>query len=185
VIPSRYSGFRVRSPGHFAERHGLVVIIALGESLAAVGAGVAGVPVTAAILGAALLGFAVTVCLWLLYFWAAAPAAERRLVQLQGKERAWLARDAGTLLHLPLIAGIIYMPWASRKYFGMCRDRIPGTRWAGRRRPPLTSPEAVRSRAGGSAVVSGRDSGTGSWDAGTVDRPGRPRSRCASPHDRP
>jgi low temperature requirement protein LtrA len=109
AIVSRYGGFRVRSPGYFAERHGLVVIIALGESLAAVAAGVGGVPVTAAILGAALLGFAVTVCLWLLYFRAAAPSAERRLMQLQGKERAWLARDVGTLLHFPLIAGIIYI----------------------------------------------------------------------------
>lgn len=110
AVFSRYGGFRVRSPGYFAERHGLVVIIALGESLAAVGAGVGAVPVTAAILGAALLGFAAAVCLWLLYFRAAAPAAERRLAQLEGRERAWLARDVSrpdgshALGWVPLIA---------------------------------------------------------------------------------
>jgi len=49
------------------------------------------------------------VCLWLLYFRAAAPAAERRLVELRGAPRAWLARDAGTFLHFPLVAGVIYI----------------------------------------------------------------------------
>ena len=99
----------MRSPGYFAERHGLVVIIALGESLASVGAGVGALPVSVPVLAAALLGLALTVCLWLLYFRGVAPATERRLGELQGTARAWLARDAGTFLHFPLIAGVIYI----------------------------------------------------------------------------
>ncbi len=106
---SSHGGWRVRTPGYFAERHGLVVIIALGESLAAVGAGVGAVAVSGPILTAALLGLALTVCLWLLYFRAVGPVAERRLVELQGTPRARLARDAYMFLHFPLIAGVIYI----------------------------------------------------------------------------
>lgn len=106
---SAYGGYRVRSPVYFAERHRLVVIIALGESLAIVGTGGIGAPVSLAILTVALLGFVLTVLLWLLYFRPVAPAAERRLSQLQGAPRAWLARDIGTFLHFPLIAGVIYI----------------------------------------------------------------------------
>jgi low temperature requirement protein LtrA len=108
-LSSSLGGYRVHSPGHFAERHRLVVIIALGESVAAVGTGVVGAPVTAQILAVALLGFALTLCLWLLYFRRVAPAAEARLGDLDGRSRAWLARDTGTFLHFPLIAGIIFV----------------------------------------------------------------------------
>lgn len=106
---STYGGYRVRSPGYFAERHRLVVIIALGESLAVEGTGVIAAPVSLAILTVALLGFVLTVLLWLLYFRPVAPGAERRLSQLRGVPRAWLARDIGTVLHFPLIAGVIYI----------------------------------------------------------------------------
>jgi len=106
---SSRGGWGLRRPGYFAERHGLVVIIALGESLAAVGAGVGAVAVSVPILTAAVLGLVLAVCLWLLYFRAIEPAAERRLSELEGTARARLARDAYTLLHFPLIAGIIYI----------------------------------------------------------------------------
>ena len=106
---SSLGGYRVPSPAYFAERHRLVVIIALGESVAAVGAGNADAPVSVAILAVALLGFALTVCLWLLYFRHVVPTAEERLGELNGPRRAWLARDTGTFLHFPLIAGIIYI----------------------------------------------------------------------------
>jgi low temperature requirement protein LtrA len=99
----------VRSPGYFAERHGLVVIIALGESLASVGAGIGAVPISLAILGASLLGLGLAVCLWLLYFKSVAPIAERLLADLEGRPRAQLARDAYTFHHFLLIAGVIYL----------------------------------------------------------------------------
>src|SRR5262249_47937503 len=76
---SSYGGYRIHSPGYFAERHGLVVIIALGESIAAVGAGVGAVSIDAAILTGATLGFALTVALWLLYFRGIAPVIQRGL----------------------------------------------------------------------------------------------------------
>jgi low temperature requirement protein LtrA len=108
-ILSSYGGYRVRSPGYFAERHRLVTIIALGESLFAVGPSAVNTHVTVTLLGAALLGFIVTLCLWLLYARQVAPVVERRLSELDGSARAWLARDVGTFLHLLLIAGIIYV----------------------------------------------------------------------------
>jgi low temperature requirement protein LtrA len=108
-VLSSLGGYRVHSPGHFAERHRLVVIIALGESLAAVGTGIVGAPVSLRALTVALLGFALTVCLWLLYYRYIAPTAEQRLGDLDGPSRAWLARDTGTFLHFPLIAAIIYV----------------------------------------------------------------------------
>lgn len=106
---SSLGGYRVPSPAYFAERQRLVVIIALGESVAAVGTGAVGAPVSVAILTVALLGFTLTVCLWLLYFRHIVPTAERRLGELAGPPRAWLARDTGTFLHFPLIAGVIYI----------------------------------------------------------------------------
>jgi low temperature requirement protein LtrA len=86
-----------------------VVIIALGESLFAVGPVVATAVPTMSILAAALLGLTLTVCLWLLYFKETATVAERRLAELDGTARAWLARDLGTFLHFPIIAGVIYI----------------------------------------------------------------------------
>jgi len=99
------SGWRV-APAHFAERFGLVVLIALGESIIAIGVG-AGFELHAAELLAAALGFTVVSALWWLYFDVAALFARRRLTELHGLERAELARDAYSYLHLPMIAGIV------------------------------------------------------------------------------
>ncbi|MFC6016628.1 low temperature requirement protein A [Plantactinospora solaniradicis] len=108
-VASRYGGWRLRSPGYFAERHGLVFIIALGESIVSVEIGIGTAPVDAPTLAATLLGFAMTVCLWLLYFESVAPVTRRQLELLHGAPRARLARDAHSLLHFPLIAGVIYV----------------------------------------------------------------------------
>jgi low temperature requirement protein LtrA len=116
-VLSSYGGYRVRSPEYFAERHRLVTIIALGESLFAVGPSAVTTHVTVTLLGAALMGFIVTVCLWLLYARQVAPVVERRLGELGGSARAWLARDVGTFLHLLLIAGIIYVALGLEEVF--------------------------------------------------------------------
>jgi low temperature requirement protein LtrA len=94
------------APAHFAERYGLVILIALGESIIAIGAG-AGFDLTAGVVTAAAFGVVVISALWWLYFDVAAIFARRRLTQTVGLERARLARDAYTYLHLPMIAGIV------------------------------------------------------------------------------
>ncbi|MFE7777055.1 low temperature requirement protein A [Streptomyces sp. NPDC057445] len=101
------SGWRVVSPGHFAERHGLIVIIALGESIVAIGVGVSGYPISTPILIATAAGLLVDAGLWWLYFHHLSETAEKRLNALEGDDRTRLARDAYTFLHLPLVAGIV------------------------------------------------------------------------------
>jgi low temperature requirement protein LtrA len=101
------SGFRVHA-GHFAERHGLIVIIALGESIVAVGVGASGVGLGAGVIVAVVLGIALAAALWWAYFDLVRLTAEHRLSEARGEERARLARDAYSLLHLPMVAGIIF-----------------------------------------------------------------------------
>jgi low temperature requirement protein LtrA len=107
VILGGAAGWRLRSASHFAERHGLIVIVALGESIVAIGVGVAGVPISWPIVGASVLGLAVAGCLWWAYFDVVSIVAERVLRRLQGEERARMARDAYSYLHLPIVAGIV------------------------------------------------------------------------------
>jgi low temperature requirement protein LtrA len=107
--------WRLPSPRHFAERHGLIVIIALGESIIAVGVGVGELPITVPIMVAALLGLGVSLALWWLYFDVVAPVAERVLAGKDGTERVRLARDSYTYLHFPMIAGIIYLALGLKK----------------------------------------------------------------------
>ena len=102
------SGFRVHA-GHFVERHGLVIIIALGESIVAVGVGVSGLAIGAGVIVAAVLGVALAAGLWWAYFDLVMLAAERRLTRAKGEERARLARDSYSYLHLPMVAGIIFV----------------------------------------------------------------------------
>jgi len=99
-------GWRV-SPEHFVERHGLIVIIALGESIVAIGVGAAGVPLDAATIAAALLGITVACTLWWSYFDWTVYVAQARLTDARGEARAVLARDLFSYLHLPLVAGIV------------------------------------------------------------------------------
>ncbi|MFF4879587.1 low temperature requirement protein A [Micromonospora sp. NPDC000668] len=102
-------GWPLRSPRHFAERHGLVLIIALGESLISVGTGAGTAVARWPVLVAALLGLSMTVCLWWLYFANAAAAAAQALAQATGIRRDKIASDAYSLGLLPLIAGVIYL----------------------------------------------------------------------------
>jgi len=101
-------GWRVQ-PGHFAERHSAVIIIALGESLVAVGVGVTHVHVGSGIITAALLGMAVAGALWWAYFDVVAIVAERRFRALGPLEQPRMARDSYTYLHLPMVTGIVLL----------------------------------------------------------------------------
>jgi low temperature requirement protein LtrA len=101
------SGFRIH-PGHFAERHGHIVIIALGESIVAIGVGAQGMAIGAGVIVAAVIGIALAAALWWAYFDLSRLSAERRLFAARGEERARLARDSYSYLHLPMVAGIIF-----------------------------------------------------------------------------
>ena len=99
-------GWRVQ-PGHFAERHSAVIIIALGESIVAVGVGAAGVRLNAGEVVGVLLGMAIAGALWWAYFDIVAIIAERRLRRADARAQVLMARDSYTYLHLPMITGII------------------------------------------------------------------------------
>jgi low temperature requirement protein LtrA len=93
-------------PAHFAERHGLIIIIALGESIVAIGVG-ARANVGAGVVAAAVLGVVVVGALWWLYFDIVALVAQRRLENAApGRERNEIARDSFSYLHFPMVAGI-------------------------------------------------------------------------------
>jgi low temperature requirement protein LtrA len=110
-------GFRV-SAGHFAERFGLIVIIALGESIVAIGAGIAGVELDTGLVVAAVFGVALSAALWWAYFDMAALLSEERFRHLQGEARLLVARDAYSYLHLPMIAGILLVALGVKKTLG-------------------------------------------------------------------
>jgi low temperature requirement protein LtrA len=106
------------APSHFAERHGLIVLIALGESIVAIGVG-AEVGVGAGVVAAAVAGMAVAAALWWLYFDVVALVAERRLSQTPvGREQNELARDSYSYIHLPMVAGIVLVALGLKKTIG-------------------------------------------------------------------
>jgi low temperature requirement protein LtrA len=107
--------WRLPAPGHFAERYGLIVLIALGESIIAVGVGVTDLPLTLPTIAAAVLGLLVSVALWWAYFDVVAPVAEQQLRRREGAERVRLARDSYTYLHFPMVAGVIYLALGVKK----------------------------------------------------------------------
>jgi low temperature requirement protein LtrA len=109
------SGWRLRSPGHFAERHGLILIVALGESIVAIGVGIAQLPISWPIVAAAVLGLALSAALWWAYFDTTSILAERALADLHDSERARLGRDGYSYLHLPLIAGVVLLAVGMKK----------------------------------------------------------------------
>jgi low temperature requirement protein LtrA len=99
-------GWRI-SPAHFVERFGLIIIIALGESIVAIGVGAADLPLDAGVIAAALLGITVVACLWWSYFDWVIFVAQAALAQATAASRAALARDAYSYLHLPMVGGIV------------------------------------------------------------------------------
>ena len=111
-------------PKHFAERHALIVIIALGESIVAIGVG-AGAAVDAGVVAAATLGTVVAAALWWLYFDVVALVAERRLASAsEGRERNALARDSYSYLHFPMVAGIVLVALGMKKTLGDVGDPL-------------------------------------------------------------
>jgi low temperature requirement protein LtrA len=112
------------APHHFAERHGLIVIIALGESIVAVGVG-AEEKVDLGIAVAAAVGTAVAAALWWLYFDVVAIVAERRLASAEaGRAQNEMARDSYSYLHFPMVAGIVLVALGMKKTLGHVEDPL-------------------------------------------------------------
>jgi len=118
-------GFRVE-PGHFVERHGLIVIIAIGEALVAIGIGARGISLDVGEITAALLGLLVAMSFWLAYFDFFAIRGRQLLVARIGPERVAIARDIYTYLHLPMVAGIVLFAFAMKSTLAHLGDELGG-----------------------------------------------------------
>jgi low temperature requirement protein LtrA len=126
LLASKVSGWPMRSPSHFTERHGLVLMIALGESLISVGAGAGPAVTRAPVLIAALLAFITTLCLWRLYFKSSAPAAGEALGRAPTERRNRIAANAYSFAHFPLIAGVIYIAMGIEQVLANLSHNQPG-----------------------------------------------------------
>ena len=111
-------------PAHFAERHGLIVIIALGESIVAIGLGLQGVGLDFGLVVGALLGLTVAAALWWAYFDIVAIVAERKLSVTGGTERASIARDSYSYIHFLMIAGIVLLALGVKKAIAHAYDPL-------------------------------------------------------------
>ena len=186
VILGGASGWRLRSASHFAERHGLIVIVALGESIVAIGVGVAHLPISWPIIAGSVLGLAVVASVWWAYFDVVSIVAERVLRRLQGEERTRMARDAYSYLHLPMVAGIALLALGIEQVLGQRRRderrrALRATRRAAARRP-VRGCRALPGRARGVQVPdlapSDGASAPGRRSAGRVDARGDGATRA-------
>jgi low temperature requirement protein LtrA len=116
-------GFRI-APAHFVERHGLVVIVALGESIVAIGIGAADLPVDLALASVAVLGLLLAACLWWAYFGGDDTRAERALAAVPDDRRGWVAIQAFGYCHLGMLLGIIAMAAGLKDAIGHAADPL-------------------------------------------------------------
>jgi low temperature requirement protein LtrA len=116
-------GWRVQ-PRHFVERHGLIVIIAIGESLVAVGLGARGERLHADVIVASLLGLLVAMSFWLAYFDFFTIRGRQLLDERSGEQRIAIARDIYTYLHLPMVAGIVLFAFAVKSALKHLGDEL-------------------------------------------------------------
>jgi len=119
------------SPSHFAERFALIVIIALGESIVAIGVATGNLDRDASYVASVLVALAGVVALWWAYFDFAAIAAERSLARADPERRGPLARDVFTYFHYPIVLGIILYAVAAKTTLQHPHDPLSTAgRWA-------------------------------------------------------
>ena len=124
------AGFRV-SPSHFAERYALFVLIAIGESIVAIGVGAERHARDLTFAVAVAVAFAGVAALWWAYFDFAARAAERALHATPPERRGPFARDVFSLFHYPIVLGIIFFAVAAEKTLAHPDEPLPAAgRWA-------------------------------------------------------
>jgi low temperature requirement protein LtrA len=126
-VTSSGGDWRIKSAAHFAERHGLVVLLALGESVIAIGSGVAQLPLSGMVLLGSGLGLGIGIGLWWAYFHHAAPRIESAVARQDGVKRSELATQVYTYLHFPLIAGVVIVALGIETSVGHVADSVaPG-----------------------------------------------------------
>ena len=118
------------APAHFVERHGLVVIVAIGESVVAVGIGAAHLDVDLALAAIALVGLALSACLWWVYFGGGDEEAEDALAALPQRERSFAALNAFGYWHFPLLLGIVAIASVEREAIAHPFDELSWARAA-------------------------------------------------------
>jgi low temperature requirement protein LtrA len=117
----------VIAAAHFVERHALVVIVAIGESIVAIGFGASRLPIDASLAGVALLGLALSACLWWMYFSGHEGRGERALATLPVAERAWASIVGFGYWHLPMLFGILAIASVERE---AAEHPFTATSWA-------------------------------------------------------
>lgn len=123
-VNRRHGEFRIRS-AHFVERHGLVVIVALGESIIAIGIGAAGLPLNLQLVVASLLGLALVYQLWWCYFGREQDArAEHSLASMTPSDRARAALSAFGWAHAPILLGIVVVAVGVKKTIGHATEHL-------------------------------------------------------------
>jgi low temperature requirement protein LtrA len=105
----------VIAAAHFVERHALVVIVAIGESVVAIGFGTSTLPIDAALVGVALLGLALSTCLWWMYFSGHEGRGEHALAALPVAQRAWASLVAFGYWHMAILFGILAIASVERE----------------------------------------------------------------------
>ena len=139
---------------HFVERHGLIVLIALGESVVAVGLGTSAAGVPAGLITNAVLALVVIGTLWWLYFDGDDTAAERALNEAPGERRSWLCLHVYGYVFLVLLGGIITVRRRNAPGHGRLRPAgVDRDRSADRRAAVRPTSSASPPSAGGSGSV--------------------------------
>ena len=115
----------VLNAGHFVERHGLVIIVAIGESIVAIGVGFAGVPLDAGAIAVAVLGMCIAYYLWWIYFAGADERSEHVLARTADtRMRRRLALRAWGYAHYPMLLGIVILSAGIKKTVGHAFDTL-------------------------------------------------------------
>ena len=137
-VKRRERGFRLR-PDHFAERHGLILLIALGESIVAIGVGVGSAAITPMLVLGALLGLALSAALWWSYFDRLAEAGAQRLAAAPAADHPRLALQGFGFSHVLMIAGIILLAAGVKLVIGHLGDAADPLRASPLRASPLSA----------------------------------------------
>jgi low temperature requirement protein LtrA len=114
------------APAHFVERHGLVVLIAIGESVVAIGIGAGELAVDAELVLVAVLGLLLSAALWWTYFGGDDERAERALAALDQRSRAHAALAAFGWAHLVLLLGVVCVAVGLKQATGHAYDPLDG-----------------------------------------------------------